>query len=60
MQRISVNLTNDCDLNKLNCNNDLPAIGNNNYVDIIDSNQQHKTQTIIRHLLSSPRQPNML
>ena len=31
MQRISVNLTNDCDGNQLNCNNDLPAIGNNNY-----------------------------
>ena len=31
MQRISVNLTNDCDGNRLNCNNDLPAIGNKNY-----------------------------
>ena len=31
MQRISVNLTNDCDGNQLNCNNDLPAIGNENY-----------------------------
>ena len=31
MQRISVNLTNDCDGNQLNCNNDLPAIGNKNY-----------------------------
>ena len=31
MQRISVNLTNDCDGNKLNYNNDLPAIGNKNY-----------------------------
>ena len=31
MQRISVNLTNDCDENQLNCNNDLPAIGNKNY-----------------------------
>ena len=32
MQRISVNLTNDCDRNQFNYNNDLPAIGNKNYV----------------------------
>ena len=31
MQRISVNLTNDCDGNKLNYDNDLPAFGNKNY-----------------------------
>ena len=31
MQRISVHLTNDCDGNQLNYNNDLPAIGNMNY-----------------------------
>ena len=31
MQRISVNLTNDCDGNQLKYNNDLPAIGNKNY-----------------------------
>ena len=31
MQRISVDLTNDCDGNKLDYNTDLPAIGNNNY-----------------------------
>ena len=31
MQRISVNLTNDCDGNQLNNNNDLPVIGNKNY-----------------------------
>ena len=31
MQRISVNLTNDCDGNRLKYNNDLPAIGNKNY-----------------------------
>ena len=31
MQRISVKLTNDCDGNQLNYNNDLPAIGNKNY-----------------------------
>ena len=32
MHRISVNLTNDFDGNQLNYNNDLPAIGNKNYV----------------------------
>ena len=31
MQRISVNLTNDCDGNQLNYNTDLSAIGNKNY-----------------------------
>ena len=31
MKRISVNLTNDCDGNQLNYNNDLPAIENRNY-----------------------------
>ena len=31
MQRISVNVTNDCDGNQLNYNNDLPTIGNKNY-----------------------------
>ena len=31
MQRILVNLTNDCDINQLNYNNDLPTIGNKNY-----------------------------
>ena len=31
MQRISVNLRNDCNTNQLNYNNDLPAIGNKNY-----------------------------
>ena len=31
MERISVNLTNDCDGNQLDYNNDLPAIGNKNY-----------------------------
>ena len=31
MQRILVNLTNDCDGNQLNYNSDLPAIGNKNY-----------------------------
>ena len=31
MQRISVNLTNACNGNQLNYNNDLSAIGNKNY-----------------------------
>ena len=31
MQRISVNFTNDCDVNQLNYNNDLLVIGNKNY-----------------------------
>ena len=31
MQRISVNLTSDCDENKLDYNDDLPAIRNKNY-----------------------------
>ena len=31
MQRISVNLTNDCDGNRLNYNCDLPAIGSKNF-----------------------------
>ena len=31
MQGISVNLTNDCDGNELDYNNDLPVIGNENY-----------------------------
>ena len=31
MQRISVNLTNDCGGNQLNYNDDLPAIENKNY-----------------------------
>ena len=31
MQRMSVNLTNDCDGNQLNYNNDLPTVENKNY-----------------------------
>ena len=31
MQRISVNLTNDCNRNQFNSNSDLTAIGNKNY-----------------------------
>ena len=30
MQKISINLTNDCNRNQFNYNNDLPAIGNKN------------------------------
>ena len=32
MQKILVNLTNNCDGNQLNYNNDLPAIEKKNYV----------------------------
>ena len=66
MQWISVNLTNDCDGNKLDYSNDLPAIGNKNYAKktfrnrFFDSNRQRKTPTVIRHLLSNPRQPTTL
>ena len=66
MQRISVNLTNDCDRNQLNYNNDLPAIGNKNYAlqklfeKNLLTNRQRKTPTLIRHLLSSARQPATL
>ena len=31
MERILVNLTNDCDGNELNYNNDLSAVGNKDY-----------------------------
>ena len=67
MQRISVNLKNYCDGNQLNYNNYLPTIGNKNYAlrmhfrnRFFDSNRQRKTSTIIRHFLSSPRQPTTL
>ena len=67
MQRISVKLTNDCDGNQLNYNNDLPAIGNKNYVlqkafetNFYVSNRHRKTPTVIRRSLSSPRQPTTL
>ena len=67
MQRISVNLTNDRDGNQLNYNNDLPAIGNKNYAlqklfesDFLTVVGNVKTLTVIRHLLSSPRQPTTL
>ena len=60
MQRISVNLTNDCDGIELNYSIDLPAIGNKNYAlqkpfEFFDSNWQRKTPTVIHHLLSRPR-----
>ena len=67
MQRISVNLTNNCNGNQLNYNNDLPVIGNKNYVlqkpsetNFFDSNRKRKTPNVIRHLLSSPRQSTTL
>ena len=65
MQTISVNLTNDCDGNQLNYSNDLPVIENNTTSEtfrnrFFDSNRQRKTPTVIRHLLSSLRQPTTL
>ena len=51
MQRIAVYITNDCDGNQPNYNNDLPAIENNNYAlqkpcgNFFDSNRQRKTRT---------------
>ena len=67
MQRIEVNLTDDCDGNQLNYSNDLPAIRNKNYAlqkpfetDFLTLNRQRHTPTVIRHLLSSTRQPNTL
>ena len=61
MQIISVNLTNDCDENQLNYNNDLPVIGNKNYTTETFRNRfVDKTPTVIRHFLSSPRQPTTL
>ena len=66
MQRISVNLTNYCDGNQLNYNNDLPAIGNKNYAlqklfetDFLTVIGNAKL-TFIRHLLNSPSQPTTL
>ena len=63
MQKISVNLTNDCNGNDLNYNNDFNCnwkqelcnteICRNRF---FDTNRQRKTPTVIRHLLSSPRQ----
>ena len=46
MQRISVNLTNDCDGNQLTT-----ETFRNRF---FDSNRQRKTPTVIHHLLSSP------
>ena len=65
MQKISVNLTTDCDGNQLNCNNDCNlkqelCTTETFWNRFFDSNWQHKTPTVIRHLLSSPRQPTTL
>ena len=53
MQRISVNLTNNCDGNKFNYNNNLPVTGNKNYA--IQKSFETGFLTVIRHLLDSPR-----
>ena len=53
MQRISINLTNDCVGNQLNYDNDLPTIGNKNYALHTFRNRFF----VIRHLLSSPPPP---
>ena len=66
MQRVSVNVTNDCDGNHLNYNNDLSAIGNKNYA--IQKPFETDFLTVIANaklrpsfaILSSPRQPTML
>ena len=67
MQRMSTNLTNDCDEKQLNYNNDLSVIGNKIYAvqkvfgtDFFVNNFQRETPTVIHHLLSSPRQPTTL
>ena len=59
MQRISVNLKNDCDGNYNNWKQELctTETSRNRF---FDSNQQRETPTVIRHLLSSPRQPTIL
>ena len=67
MQKILVNLANDCDGNQFYYNNDLPAIGNNNYAlqkrfetdffKVIDNAKLRPSFVI---LLISPRQPIML
>ena len=53
MQRISVNLKNDCDGNQFNYNNNLLAFGNKNYAlqkpfetDFFNSNRQRKTPIV--------------
>ena len=65
MQRIPVNLTNDCDKNQLNYKNDLPAIRNKNYAlrkpfltDFFDRViGKSETATVNRHFLNGPRHP---
>ena len=56
MQRLSVNLTNDCDGNQLNYNDDLPANWKQELCAtetfrnrIFDSNRQRKTPTVIHY-----------
>ena len=64
MKRILVNLTNDCDGNQLNFNYDnwkqelytTETFRNRFFY----SYWQRKTPIIIRHLLTSPRQPTTL
>ena len=67
MQRISVNLTNDCGGNQLNYNNDLPAIGNKNYAlekpfkqIFWHKNRHRETATVICRSLGGPRHPILL
>ena len=51
MQGFSVNLTNDCDENQLNYNNDLPAIGNKNYaLPILHSNSFFSVKLFYREI----------
>ena len=67
MQRISVNLTNDCDGNQRNYNNDLPAIRNKNYAlqkpfetDLLTVIGNAKLRPSFVILLTSRRQPSTL
>ena len=62
MQRISVNVKNDCVGNQINYNNNLPANGNKNYA--LQKSFQTDFLTVIGNaklqLFSSPRQPTTL
>ena len=67
MQRISVNLTNDSDGNQLNYKQRLTCNWKQELCTaepfqnrFFASNRQRKTPTVIRHMLSSPRQPTTL
>ena len=62
MQTISVNLTNDCDGNQLNYNNDLPAIEKKNYA--LQKPFETDSLTVIGHaklrlsfVIGCPRHP---